>query len=98
MPKYRVGDKVRIRPDLVLYEEYYMENHIDSDTVTDDMTRLCGQVATISRVSYKYGLDIDSYGRNWTDAMLLPYTQRISKTKPITQGENYVLDRDKTPR
>ena len=92
MPKYRVGDKVRIRPDLVLYKEYHMEGHTYSDTVTDDMARLCGQVATITRVGRKYIIDIDTYNRNWTDAMLLPHTPRISKPKPLPQGERNVLD------
>lgn len=98
MPKYKVGDKVRIRLDLIQHEEYPMEDNAYSDTVTDDMARLCGQVATITGISRKYRIDIDTYDRNWTDAMLLPYTPRITKTKPITQGENNVLDSNKITR
>lgn len=42
--KYKVGDKVRIREDLVMGENY------GGSVAVDDMTDMCGSVVTIERV------------------------------------------------
>ena len=61
--KYKVGDKVRIREDLVMGENY------GGSVAVDDMTDMCGSVVTIERVGEVHGYyikeDPDEYC--WTD-------------------------------
>lgn len=66
--KYKVGDKVRIREDLVMGENY------GGSVAVDDMTDMCGSVVTIERVGEVHGYyikeDPDEYC--WTDEMFEP--------------------------
>ena len=64
--KYEVGNKVKIREDLV------MGNRYGADTFTEDMGQHKGEIATITYVTKnnKYKLDIDDDYWNWTDEML----------------------------
>jgi hypothetical protein len=65
--KYKVGDKVRVRSDLVINKRYG-----DGVLFRSDMTRYEGQVVTISRVGddfYKIEEDSDSFDWSWTDEM-----------------------------
>lgn len=63
--KYKVGDRVRIRTDLIintLYSEYYFVKEMD---------RYKGKVANIIGVDlYYYRIDIDNGKYVWTDDML----------------------------
>lgn len=63
--KYKVGDKVRIREDLVMGRNY------GGLVAVDDMTDMCGSVVTIERVGEVHGYyikeDPDEYC--WTDEM-----------------------------
>jgi len=62
--KYKVGDKVRIRKDLV-------EDHLQAPGVTSDMIKLGGQVATIKNVNdcgYLYSVEENDYF--WAEDML----------------------------
>ena len=82
--KYAVGQKVRVRPDLQVATTYCMYDDLLSDVATEEMLELRGQLVTITTCGYKYYIREDGGAFNWTDEMLLPYTSRISKTKPIT--------------
>lgn len=66
--KYKVGDKVRIREDLVTGGNY------GGCVAVDDMTDMCGRVVTIERVGEVHGYyikeDPDEYC--WTDEMFEP--------------------------
>ena len=66
--KYKVGDKVRIREDLVMGGNY------GGSVAVDDMTDMAGSVVTIERVGEAFGYyieeDPDDYC--WTDEMFEP--------------------------
>lgn len=66
--KYKVGDKVRVRKDLVMGGNY------GGSVAVDDMIDLCGSVVTIERVGAEFGYrieeDPDDYC--WTDEMFEP--------------------------
>lgn len=63
--KYKVGDKVRIREDLVMGGDY------GGSVAVDDMADMAGSVVTIERVGERFGYcieeDPDDYC--WTDEM-----------------------------
>lgn len=68
--KHKVGDKVKIRTDLLEDEKCFMEDGIKCDWVVDDMTSFNGKEVTISHTIdgvYKIKEDPDDY--NWTDTM-----------------------------
>lgn len=64
--KYRVGDKVRVRKNLVAGREY------GNDVFIPDMEKYLGKTMTIDRITvkYKYKLKEDVTHCNWTDEML----------------------------
>ena len=65
--KYKVGDKVRVRKDLVEGEQY------GGETVADDMADMRGMVVTIEDVcGGSYGIEEDAGGYTWTDEMFEP--------------------------
>ena len=76
--KYKVGDKVRIREDLVMGGNY------GGSVAVDDMTDMAGSVVTIERVGEVFGYyieeDPDDYC--WTDEMLEP-VEEISAAEAI---------------
>lgn len=69
--KYKPGDTVLIRSDLVCHGRYYMENDSSiSNTVVEEMFPLCGTYATISSiVSGQYLLVESEEYFLWTDGM-----------------------------
>ena len=68
--KYKVGDKVRVREDLVADQWY------GNEIVVSGMTRLKGKIVTISKVRYdKYEIEEDNKIWWWTDEMFLPITK-----------------------
>lgn len=66
--KYKIGDKVRIREDLMMGGNY------GGSVAVDDMTDMAGSVVTIERVGEAFGYyieeDPDDYC--WTDEMFEP--------------------------
>lgn len=67
-PKYKVGDKVRVRSDLTNGKRYYMENSERGDIATNDMVSFAGKVVTIKDASmFGYHLEEDTW--HWTDEM-----------------------------
>lgn len=68
--KYKVGDKVRVRPDLKEWETYRNKNNAITDIVTEPMRRMGGKVATIAMiVDGKYCIEEDGKKWHWTDEM-----------------------------
>jgi hypothetical protein len=63
--KYKVGDKVRIREDLTIKEQY------NDLTFVPDMVQYMGKVATITRIKFDdvYGIDLDDCKWSWSDEM-----------------------------
>lgn len=78
MMKYKVGDKVKIREDLVMGGTY------GGSVAVDDMTDMGGSVVTIERVGEKFGYyieeDLDDYC--WTDEMFEP-VEEISAAEAL---------------
>lgn len=71
--KYKVGDKVRVRKDLVVDRTY------DNDCFfIDEMKEYRGRAATIMRVTHAnhYKLDIDNKRNFWTNGMLEPIKEK----------------------
>lgn len=63
--KYKVGDKVKIREDLVI-DEIYGDN-----SFAEEMEQYKGKTATITDTYFgKYEIDIDNGNWCWTDEML----------------------------
>lgn len=79
--KYKVGDKVLVRPDLKESGVYRMEDSTITDGVTESMMRFAGKVVTIQRVRDKY--QIRESGYNWTDGMFIPIPDEQVKVKPV---------------
>lgn len=71
MMKFKVGDRVRVRNDLIENKEYYMKDRRSSNSVVDDMLKLRGRVVTIKYAQFQY--QIEEYGFNWTDEMFEPF-------------------------
>ena len=81
--KYKVGDRVRIRTDLIantLYSEYYFVKEMD---------RYKGKVANIIGVDlYYYRIDIDNGKYVWTDDML----EDLTKNDLINKNETKIFN------
>lgn len=83
MPYYSVGDRVVVRPDLNLDEDYCMflpdgtPNEDSSNCAVSDMVRLAGQVVTISRAQSGYHYLVEECSWNWTDEMFLGLEEEI---------------------
>lgn len=71
MTKYNIGDRVKVREDLVVHERYYMEDGEIGDSFIADMAQLKGQIVTINAISPtgKYIIMEDNGAYNWTDEM-----------------------------
>lgn len=67
MARYRVGDVVLVREDLVLYKHYRMDDGVTEDCVVESMMQFAGKEATIVRVYNKYA--IEGSHKHWTDEM-----------------------------
>src|SRR5574344_1431094 len=72
--KFKVGDKVRIRKDLNLYNNY------DNCGAVSEMLEYKGDIATILKVfelSNCYKINIDNQQWHWTDKMFEPVEEAI---------------------
>lgn len=72
--KYSPGDIVRVRDDLVLHAEYYMENSDESDAFVSGMDKYSGCDLMIAKITGygKYNmqtLEGEFVSCNWTDEM-----------------------------
>lgn len=67
--KYHVGDRVRIRSDLVPHKLYYMEGSSSNNSVVDKMLEFAGKEVTIILADEQYLIkEIPFY--LWTDGMI----------------------------
>lgn len=101
MRQFYDGQRVRVRPDLEEGVSYKTEGGLDYNIATEEMVDFAGTIVTVRHnlddpLEYRVEEDEEDWG--WTYNMFIPITTRITKTKPITQGENNVLDSDKTTR
>lgn len=64
--KYKIGDYVRVRPNLILYKEY------GGVALLHGMAQNCGRVGKITKIAHgsAYVLDFSTY--IWTVYMLEP--------------------------
>ena len=80
--KYKVGDKVRIREDLVMDDNY------GGSVAVDDMVDMGGSVVTIERVgSIGYYIEEDPDGYCWTDEMFDPVEEMSAEEAISLQGK-----------
>ena len=76
--RYKVGDRVMIRKDLVSGRYYHYEDTINKLLFNKNMNKLCGKICTIIKstdpVLDEYHLLIDDKKIGWyfNNAMLLP--------------------------
>ena len=71
--KYKVGDKVRIREDLIVYKEY------GKNVYTHEMEEYKGKTAYITDTCCEsYELDVDNGAWSWTDEMLESINKNVS--------------------
>lgn len=76
--KYKVGDKVKVRADLVQEEVYGCE------TAVDDMVDMRGMTVTIGDVDESgYGIKEDPEGYTWTDEMFEPVDDELTAEEAI---------------
>lgn len=68
-PKFRVGDKVRVRADLVEDEHYGMDDGEVVHTYVHSMAAFAGKVVTIASAGTQYCIDEDYGCWWWTDGM-----------------------------
>lgn len=67
---HKVGDKVKIRTDLIEARAYSMDNSKVKDSFIGDMLNFSGKNAIIKHANNGgYELDIDDEEWNWTDEM-----------------------------
>ncbi|MGN0656956.1 MAG: hypothetical protein ACI4KR_09185 [Ruminiclostridium sp.] len=66
--KYKPGDKVFVRSDLIVDEPYSMESTHVTNYVVDEMLDWCGQIVTISGIhNDQYLIEEDRFC--WVDGM-----------------------------
>lgn len=76
--RYKVGDRVMIRKDLVSGWYYYYENSMERLFFNKDMSKLCGKVCVITKITDseldEYFLSIGDEEVEWyfNNAMLMP--------------------------
>ena len=83
--KFKIGDIVRVRK-LKRGVNYYMQDRSASNTATEEMVRAAGKVFTIRAyigctAAAQYRLNGINW--NWTDEMLDPVAQHISRPKEL---------------
>ncbi len=86
MGKYKVGDKVRVRKDLVVGAYY------GGQLFADDMERLCGKKVTIESVRDEGVYRIVEYDYNWTDEMF----EDINKPEYLANIARIVRNKETT--
>lgn len=75
--KYKVGDKVRVRSDLIKYENY------NGASVTTEMYAFKGKVVTINLVNDKFYIISECPVFLWTDEMFEPAEEEMTAEEAI---------------
>ena len=76
--RYKVGDKVVVRKDLIGGQRYHYENSTERLYFNKVMCKLCGKVCVVARITNpvldEYFLSIDGEEVEWyfNNAMLMP--------------------------
>lgn len=63
--KFKVGDRVSVRSDLVIDKSY------GSNSINDEMINWCGKIVTIKVITSWNEYRIKEDGWNWTDEMFI---------------------------
>ena len=91
--KYKVGDKVRVRKDLKVYQTY------GRFSTNRDMVKKAGKVVTIryfNDICESYKVKEDKYDNSWTDEMLEGLAE-MDKIEIIVDGNKTIAKKgDKT--
>lgn len=67
--RFKVGDNVRVKENLVVGERYFMEKGFSSEAFSDGMRKFAGKKAVITQ-SAKHGYRVDLHSMYWfTDEM-----------------------------
>ena len=77
MARYKPGDRVRVRTDLVLGHTYFMDDKSERDSYVEGMDHFAGQLVTIKGI-YGKKYHIEEFGCNWVDEMFVPVEEMIS--------------------
>lgn len=93
MTKFKVGDKVRVKKDLIPGEKYMCIS------VVYGMKRMCGKIATIKRVSPGYDyIVLEESDYLWSPGMLEPVIDKLifngNATILFKDGKKYVTKCD----
>lgn len=81
--KYKAGDKLRVKKDLIGGATYCMENRENRNTVVSDMLQHCDKIATITYCyTTCYEIDLDKGEYAWTDDMFEDSTE-VNKQEEI---------------
>lgn len=84
MPRYKKGDRVVVRDDLVEDESYCMyDNSYNMNTVTYSMLEFCGKTVTINDVYSQYEIKEDMHGFGWTDEMFVGLEEEVNAMKVV---------------
>lgn len=76
--RYKVGDRVVIRKDLIAGGRYFYEDTMNKLFFNEEMSKLCGKICVVTRITDlvldEYFLSIDGEKTSWyfNNAMLLP--------------------------
>ena len=87
--KYKVGDKVRVRDDLICYEWYKMHDSETYDSVNTEMQEFKGKEVTILADNSfgKYLIKEDNGEWHWTDEMFSGLVASLPKVVITTDGK-----------
>lgn len=87
--KYKVGDKVRVRDDLICYEWYKMHDSEKYDSVNTEMQEFKGKEVTILADNSfgKYLIKEDNGEWYWTDEMFSGLVASLPKVVITTDGK-----------
>lgn len=75
--RYKVGDKVMIRKDLIAGGRYFYEDTMNKLLFNEEMSKLCGKICVVTRITdpvldeYHLLIDDEKIGWYFNNAMLL---------------------------
>lgn len=92
--KYKVGDKVRVRRDLVVGNSYTMEDGDRNSYIADmkDVAEANDYVLTINYEDGQYTVEEDKLGYSWTDGM---FEGLVTNTEKFESCNTELTDREK---
>ena len=97
-PAFKVGDRVRVKKDLMVGEQYD-----DGCYFTSDMSEYCGEETVITTANIhgygnRYNIDIDNGRRSWSNSMLelFPPINQCPEPKTYTESKAFTFKGNKT--